>query len=338
MIFPGTEWTHATPAELGVDADTLNAALDYLKQYCLDDGLEEVLVIRNGYVVWAGDSVSKVHNIWSCTKSFTSAITGLLIEEGKIALDRKVAEDLPDLGEQYPEATYEHFLTMTSGFNAKGGSRWDHWESEDWSATPYTPGKPQFAPGTAYTYWDEAMLILGKALTKVAGTTLENYFTERVGTPIGLTTIHWMSEGKVDSLPINYGGSNLEMNALDHARFGHLFLNDGRWAGKQILPEGWADRAMVNQVSADLAMGDTDRNSTDGRGIYGYNWWVINKGEDAPVAAAFTSGLNHNVCLVVPEWNLVLVRMGVDGNPEALSKHELYGELLRRLAPGIDVR
>ncbi len=91
---------------------------------------------------------------------------------------------------------------------------------------------------------------------------------------------------------------------------------------------------MRNHVPADLTLADTDRKGADGRGVYGYNWWVINRGKDAPVAAAFTSGLNHNVCLVVPEWKLVLVRMGVDGNP-AETKHAVYSEVLRRLGVGI---
>ena len=127
------------------------------------------------------------------------------------------------------------------------------------------------------------------------------------------------------------------MCALDQARFGLLFLNDGTWEDQQILPESWSAVATVNQVPKGLDLAATDRNDLDGRGTYGYNWWVINKAEGAsPVDAYYTSGLNHNVCLVVPEWDMVIVRMGMDGNPE-YGKHLLYSELLQRLAPGIAV-
>ncbi|MEL7162633.1 MAG: hypothetical protein AAFN92_17885, partial [Bacteroidota bacterium] len=157
----------------------------------------------------------------------------------------------------------------------------------------------------------------------------------RMAAPIGLTSWDWLSEGEVAGAPINYGGSNLMMNALDHARFGHLYVNAGKWNGEQILPAGWVKKSTRNQVPLDLPPADNDRADTEGRGIYGYNWWIINKGKDAPVAGAFTSGLNHNVCLVVPEWDMVIVRMGVDGNPEGITKHAVYSEVLRRLAPGV---
>ena len=121
------------------------------------------------------------------------------------------------------------------------------------------------------------------------------------------------------------------MSASEQARFGLLYLNGGRWKGEQLLPPGWAEDAMAVQVPPTIPVADTDRRTTDGSGKYGYNWWVISE----PVHAAFTSGLNHNVCLVVPEWNLVIVRMGTDGNPEA-GKFGVYSEVLRRLAGGLE--
>lgn len=125
------------------------------------------------------------------------------------------------------------------------------------------------------------------------------------------------------------------MCAADQARFGLLFLNDGLWDGQQVLPEGWVKEATVNQVPKTIALADTDRKATDGRGIYGYNWWVINAADGvSPVDAYYTSGLNHNVCLVIPDWDMVIVRMGIDGNPE-YGKHRLYSELLQQLDSGI---
>ncbi len=334
MVYPGAAWEEATPASQGVDPAALRDALAYLATHCKEDGLQEVLVIRNGYAIWAGGAIDKVHDIWSCTKSFTSTAVGLMQAEGMLRLDDPVAEREPLLREQYPTATYRHFLTMTSGYDARGATRWPTDVSEDWSLTPYEPTEPLFAPGTAYTYWDEAMIMLGHALTRLAGTSLNDYLDRRVFTKIGIVKREWWGEGAVAGAPINFGGTGLLMSASEQARFGWLMVNGGKWRGEQILPEGWAAEAMRNHVPADLTLADTDRKGADGRGVYGYNWWVINRGKDAPVAAAFTSGLNHNVCLVVPEWKLVLVRMGVDGNP-AETKHAVYSEVLRRLGVGI---
>ena len=332
-VYPTAGWTYAEPSQLGVDPGKLDGALAYLRSHCKDDGLEEVMVIRHGRVAWAGDSIDKVHDIWSCTKSFTGAAAGLLIEEGKIELDGLAADDEPVLQERYSAVTYRHFLTMTSGYDAVGSTRWDE-VSEDWSATPYVPGPPLFAPGSAYTYWDEAMIMAGRTLTRAAGVSLNDYLDERLFSRIGIAKREWWGEGYVgDSVKINFGGTGLRMSASEQARFGLLYLNDGRWNGEQLVPAEWVRASTNNQVPESLALGDTDRKSTDGRGTYGYNWWVIPEGEGHP-AAAYTSGLNHNVCLIVPEWDLVIVRMGVDGNPEA-GKQVVYTELLRRLAGGM---
>ena len=330
LLFPGKHWTRARAQNVGVDSVILAEALRYLGTHCKADGLNETMVIRHGYLIWAGDSINKVHDIWSCTKSFTSTAVGLLAAEGTLSLDQAVADHEPLLKEHYPAATYRHFLTMTSGYDAAGRSRWGE-DSEDWSATPFRPAPPLFAPGTAFAYWDEAMIMLGRAVTRAAGTSLENYLAEKLMYPIGIKDWTWWSEeAMADGTPVNFGGTGIKMCAADQARLGHLFLNDGVWKGKRILPEGWVREATVNQVPSSLALADTDRKNTDGRGVYGYNWWVIN----APVHAYYTSGLNHNVCLVVPEWDMVIVRMGVDGNPEA-GKHVVYTQLLELLQSGV---
>jgi CubicO group peptidase (beta-lactamase class C family) len=336
-VFPGKAWQETTPAEVGIDTATLSEALSFLNTHCKADGLEEVMVIRHGRMAWSGDSITKVHDIWSCTKSFVSTAVGLLAAEGKLQLDQPVADHEPSLQQAYPDATYRHFLTMTSGYNAVGQSRWGE-PSEDWSLTPFEPAPPLFAPGTAYTYWDEAMIKLGQALTIAAGTSLENYLAELLMYPIGIKDWTWWTEEALpDGTPINFGGTGIKMCAADQARFGLLFLNDGVWKGQRILPEGWVKEATVSQVSKDLALADTDRKATDGRGIYGYNWWVINAADGiSPVDAYYTSGLNHNICLVIPAWDMVIVRMGIDGNPE-YGKHRLYSELLQRLAGGVRV-
>ena len=333
-VYPGQDWIRTTPETVGIDPVVLDSALAYLRTHCKEDGLEEVLVIRHGQLIWAGDSIDKVHDIWSCTKSFTATAAGLMVEERLIELDQPAMAHEPLLRELYPEVTYRHFLTMTSGYDAVGDSRWGE-PSQDWSWTPYVPAPPLFAPGTAYTYWDEAMIMAGRALTQAAGVSLNDYLDARVFQKIGIAKREWWGEGKVggDSVRVNFGGTGLKMSAQEQARFGLLYLNGGRWKGEQLVPAEWVAAATSNQVPADLALGDTDRRDTDGRGTYGYNWWIIPATDEHP-AAAYTSGLNHNVCMIVPDWDMVVVRMGVDGNPGA-GKQVVYSELLRLLGGGV---
>jgi CubicO group peptidase (beta-lactamase class C family) len=337
MIFPVEDWQTAAPESQGFDTQKLEEAVQYLAEHCYDDQVEELMIIRNGYLIYQGDSTNKTHNIWSCSKSITSTALGLMIEDGLCTLEDRAATHEPRLAKQYPEVTLRHFATMTSGYNAEGDTRWETDTSADWSWTPYRPTNPLFAPGTAYAYWDEAMMMNGRTLTRILQGDLHTYLTERLTKPIGLGDWSWGAEGDLDGIPIRNGCTNVHMSARQLARVGHLYLNKGRWNGQQLISEEWASQATQPQVPADLPVGNTDRQATDGTGSYGFNWWVnglTKEGRwmpDAPPGTAYMSGLNHNVCFVIPEWNLVYVRMGVDGNPPE-GKHVLHNAFIKRLA------
>src|SRR5688572_20830432 len=89
--FPGRHWKEAAPASQGLDAGRLKAAVDSLAKRCGRDGVRQLVVVRNGRIVWKGDDVDNVHGVWSVTKSFTSTALGLLVDDGKCALDTPAA-------------------------------------------------------------------------------------------------------------------------------------------------------------------------------------------------------------------------------------------------------
>jgi CubicO group peptidase (beta-lactamase class C family) len=337
MIFPDEDWQTATPESQGIDSEKLEEAVQYLADHCFEDKVEELMIIRNGYVIYQGDSTDKVHNIWSCSKSFTSTALGLMIEDGLCQLNDPAATYEPLLAELYPEVTLRHFTTMTSGYNAVGDTRWEGDSSADWSGTPYQPGEPIFEPGTAYAYWDEAMMMKGRTLTQILQSDLHEYLTQNLTEPIGIGEWTWGQEGEINGIPIRNGCTNVHVSARQLARVGHLFLNKGNWNGQQVVPEEWATAATQTQVPASIPVADTDRKSADGSGSYGYNWWtngMTAEGRfmpDSPEGTAYMSGLNHNVCFVIPEWDMVYVRMGVDGNPPE-GKHVVHNEFIKRLA------
>ena len=121
--FPGKEWAIVKPEEEGVDTNRLSAAVEYLKQHAGKDGVKELLIVRRGRVIWQGESCDRVHGIWSCTKSFTSTLLGLLVEDKRCSLDTKAATIVPELKTLYPEVTLRHFTTMTSGYRAEGDDK-----------------------------------------------------------------------------------------------------------------------------------------------------------------------------------------------------------------------
>lgn len=340
MIFPERDWIPATPESQGVDAEKMSEALRYLESYCGDDGLRETVIIRDGYLIYQGNNIDAVHNIWSSTKSFTSTALGLLVEDGRVSLDTVAAEYEPLLQEYYPQVTLRHFASMTSGYDAVGRSRWGD-DSEDWSLTPFVPAKPLAAPGTAYCYWDEAMIMFGRVLVQILGRDLYSFLRERITDPIDLGDWSWWWEEQLGDIPLHFGGTGIEMSARQLARYGLLLLNNGNWNGRQVLAADWVEQATRVQAANTIALADTDRKNMDGRGAYGFNWWVngvMANGTrlmpDAPPRTYYSSGLHNNMCFVVPEWRIVFVRMGQDGNPPE-GKPFVYNGFLSRLGEAI---
>lgn len=339
-IFPEETWLISQPGDQGVDEIKMHTALDYLEPKSKQNGNKELIIIRNGYMIFGGDQIDSTHNIWSCSKTFTSTVLGLLIDDGVLTLDQKAADIEPLLLELYPEVNFRHFTTMTSGYSAAGESRWPDTDYADWSWTVYEPEAPYFAPGTAFAYWDEAQMMLGRVLTQILNRPMHEFLKEKVTDPIGMGEWEWFPEKDLNGIPINNGCTNVFVNAKQLARWGWLFLNKGNWKGKQLISEEWIEMATSVQVPASIPMGETDRKETVGPGCYGFNWWVNGRKANgdmklpgAPEGCYFASGLNNNKCIVIPQWNMVVVRMGEDGHPD--DKDMVYGTFLNMLGEAI---
>ncbi|WP_194775385.1 serine hydrolase domain-containing protein [Pararhodonellum marinum] len=337
--YPGVTWSYAQHEEIGVDETHLSHALEFLRNESFEDGIRQVMVIRNGKVIFSGDAVERSQNIYSCSKGFTSLVMGLLVDEGKIRLDDHVAEILPELKYQYGTLTWRHFATMTSGYSAEGRSRWED-ENADWSLTPYSPEAPHFEPGSHFEYWDEAQMMFGKGLTEVLGRTMHEYLDVAIMQKIGLGEWHWGTEQTTSAgIDINNGCTGVHLNASQLARIGWLFLNRGKWKEEQLVSARFVREATSPQVPSGLPVFRGDRANVKGSGSYGFNWWVNSKDglsrmPHAPIGTAYLSGLNHNMCFIIPEWNMVIVRMGDDKNP-IRPKHEVWDDFFRILSSGI---
>jgi len=82
MTFPGKDWLQVSPESQGVNSKKLNSAIQYLANNSGKDGVKELVIVRNGYLIWKGTDIDKVHGVWSLTKSFTSTVLGLLTDDG----------------------------------------------------------------------------------------------------------------------------------------------------------------------------------------------------------------------------------------------------------------
>jgi CubicO group peptidase (beta-lactamase class C family) len=324
MTFPGKDWEIVAPAAEGLDAAKLDKAVAYLKGNAGDDGVRELVIVRRGRIVWKGDNIDKVHGVWSVTKSFTSTVLGLLIDLMRCALDTLAAEHVLALKEKYPTVTLRHFTTMTSGYRAIGDAEAKGSYLHGPSGRPFEPAAPLFAPGEKYAYWDSAMNTFGLTLTKIAGEPLDTLLKRKIMDPIGADPKQWKwgTRNEVKDIRVNSGsgnaGQSVQISAREMARFGHLILNRGNWDGKQLVSAKWIEQATTVQVPARLANAHP-KGEIAGSGQYGFNWWVNGKDQagkrkwpDAPETTFAAIGFNNNRMWIVPEWEMVIVRLGLD--------------------------
>jgi CubicO group peptidase (beta-lactamase class C family) len=346
VVFPGDRWQKADPASQGVDAAKLEAAVEFLKAHSGRDGVGQLVIVRNGYLIWQGEEADKVHGVWSCTKSFTSTCLGLLVDDGKCTLDTRAKELLPGMAETYPAVTLRHFTTMTSGYRAVGDEpRGGYLHGP--SRTPFVPGpEPLFAPGSHYAYWDSAMNQFAHVLTRIAGEPLDELFQRRIADPIGMDPDEWRwgDFGEINGLRVNGGSGNnnnhVFISARQMARLGWLFLHRGRWRGRQLISSEWVDQATSVQVPAATPLGHPE-SGIDGPGVYGFNWWRNGrhphgkrKWPGAPESTFAASGHNNNDMFVIPEWSMVIVRLGLDQSDHEITDEE-YGQFLGNVGRSI---
>ena len=272
-------------------------------------------------------------------KLYQYLVLGLLIEDGKCSLDTRAASVLPALRPHYPEVTLRHFTTMTSGYRAVGDETAGSYTHGP-SATPFDNSEPLFAPGAAYAYWDSAMNQFAHVLTRLADEPLDTLFKRRVADPIGMNPSAWKwgDFGSGEGPRINGGSGNgnkhVFISARELARLGHLFLNEGDGRDDSLISEQWIRQATSVQVPAAVSNAWT-KSGIDGPGQYGFNWWRNAPGPDgrltwpgAPTDTFAASGHNNNKLFVIPSWQMVIVRLGLDQADRKWTDAE-QGEFLR---------
>jgi CubicO group peptidase (beta-lactamase class C family) len=344
VAFPGAQWEEAAPEARGLDPAALRGAIEYLKANVPQDGVDELVIVRHGVMVWRGPAVDRVHGTWSCTKSFVSTVLGLLVDDGKVQLDTKVASVLPSLAAIYPDVTFRHLTTMTSGYRAEGDTPSGPYS---WgpSQTPYVPTKPLFTPpGAKFAYWDSAMNQLAHALTRIAGEPIAALFKRRIADPIGMDAARWswpilfsQDGAVVNGGAGNYGG-DVQISTRELARLGLLYLHRGRWGDRQLLSAAWVDAATRPQVPASLPQADSKASPLNGAGVYGFNWWVNGvraNGQrpwpDVPSSAFGAAGWNNNRLFIIPDWDIVVARLGQDQTSGFPITPATWSEFFRRL-------
>jgi CubicO group peptidase (beta-lactamase class C family) len=291
------------------------------------------LVVRNGFVVAEWGESTRPDMTFSVTKTFLSTVVGLAWQRGLIKdVNDRVREYVPttDLFESEHNApiTWDHLLRQTSDWQGT------LWGKPDWADRPEGerpadyPNRKLSPPGTRYKYNDVRVNVLALAALHVWRRPLPEVLREEVMVPIGASnTWRWtgydnawidLDGARVQSVTGGgHWGGGLFISARDMARFGYLFLRQGRWKDRQIVSEKWIQMARTPGPANDT---------------YGYMNWFLNTGRkplpSAPESSVTFRGNGANIIYIDWDNDLVVVVRWIRGGP---ALNEFIGKVLAAL-------
>jgi CubicO group peptidase (beta-lactamase class C family) len=301
------------PLRLGAAVDAgfdrgLLVAAD--RRFQATPGLFSVLVARHGRIVFEryyhGAGRALEWNLFSVTKSVVSTLVGIALHDGRLhSLDQHVVDFFPDkvsavADPRVRSITLRDLLTMTSGYRERHVAA-----SDDWVTTGLN--RPLASdPGTTFSYDSPSAHLVGAVVAKATGVPLATYAQRKLFGPLGIKPAGWETDGRGHQI----GSTGLLLRARDLVRFGQLYLQDGRWHGRQIVPASWVRASTAKQVSV------------PGGYAYGYLWW-----RDTRLRGAYEAvGYGGQLVAVFPRRGLVVV---MTGNDEGIDRAAIVKSVLR---------
>jgi len=286
----------STPEAQGVSSTAILKFVEAAEQKV--DALHGFVLVRHGKVVaegwWAPYAAEEPHMLFSLSKSFTSTAVGLAISEGKLSLTDPVLKFFPELAPTDPSKNLcamrvKDLLRMSSGQAAEDINKFPFGTDQDLVKVFLAMPVP-FKPGTHFVYNTEATYMLSAIVQKVTGQTVLDYLRPRIFEPLGIRNPTWDASAQGISL----GGFGLSIRTEDIARFGQLYLQKGKWQGRQLVPESWVEEATSLQTSNGSSP-DSDWDQG-----YGYQFWRCRHGFYRG------DGAFGQFCIVMPEYDAVL--------------------------------
>lgn len=313
--WPTSGWRTATPESQGLDSNLLAEAITTARKSGLN--IHSLLVVRNNYLVaeaYFFPYDGKVpHDLASVTKSITSTLIGLAIEQRKIksveqkALSFFSKHKIANKDARKERITLAHLLTMSSGLNciSQGGepTLWEMLNQPN--NVQYMLDLPMVAEaGSKFVYCSGGMHLLAAILANTTGMRAEAFAAKFLFEPIGIRQAIW----PIDPEGINHGFGNLHLLPRDLAKLGVLVMNQGKWDNRTLIPSEW----VTNATRAQIKTG----NPRD----YGYGWWIHPAGNLIPFEA---SGRGGQQISVLPSKNAVIVFNGGGFNTGEVMKFVL---------------
>jgi CubicO group peptidase (beta-lactamase class C family) len=286
------------------------------------------MILKNGYLVTSWGDTKRGDMTFSVTKSFLSTVTGLAVDDNLIAnTEDKVANYIWDgtfSGAHNSKITWEHLLQQNSAWSG------ELWGGKDWADRPPREGgiddwrfKKPVTPGTVMEYNDVRVNVLAYSLTHVWRQPVPKVLKENLMDKIDASTT-WRWHGydhawtEIDGIKMKsvtgggHSGAGLFISTEDMARFGLLFLNDGKWKENQLLSKEWIEKAIT----------PSKPNIN-----YGYMWWLNKKGkrhwEGLSENIYYAAGFGGNFIVIDKDNDLVVVTRWLEPNK--------IGEFMRKV-------
>jgi CubicO group peptidase (beta-lactamase class C family) len=314
--WPTAGWQWVTPEAAGFDPAKLAEAVLRIREEV--PHTHAVFLEMNGQAFLDAPFYPydgrELHNLASVTKSVMTTLIAIAADQGKLDLGQPMLDFFADrtiahLDERKRRITVRHLAGMVSGLDCVG----EHDEptlhqmnaSSDW--VQFTLDLPMAAePGVVFSYCSPGMHLLSAILQAATGQTAFEYAKANLFGPLGIAEAAWPA----DPQGVTHGWGDLRLFPRDAAKIGYLWINGGRWEGRQIVSESWVE------VSSSVQIETGDRWGDD----YGYGWWIMSGDEVPGYAATGRGGQRIGVFLTL---GIVAVTTGGGIEP---------GEVLERIA------
>ncbi|MGB5809245.1 MAG: serine hydrolase [Polyangiales bacterium] len=287
----------ATPEEQGFDSEALAGLVEMIDRDELP--IDSLLVARHGSLIldayfypYVGD---RPHDVASVTKSVTSTLVGIAIDDGLLTLEETIGTIFEGVDASKRDIEIRHLLSMTSGLEC--GLAPGEPELFEMIGSPnfveYALGLPvAVPPARAFAYCSPGSHLLSAAISRATGESAEAFARERLFGPLGMSKI----SRPTDTQGVSRGWGDLQLHPRDMAKIGQLFLDRGQWRGAEIVSSSWVAAATENVITADA----------DGTG-YGFQWWISPPPFDGIYEAR---GRGGQAILVWPDNDIVVVFTG----------------------------
>jgi len=316
-------WEVTTLEDQRIDGGRISQLLDKIdkREY---RNIHSLVIVKNGYLVldeyFNGYDYDDLHSCYSMTKSVSSAVIGMVIDQGLLdsvgVCMREYFQDYQDIdwSDGKDRITLRDMLTMTSGleweelqisYSNPLNSHTQMTHSEDW--IEFVLRRPmEHTPGTAFEYDSGTSHMLGAIIRETTGMPIDSFAREYLFGPLGIIDSYWYRDPRGNPCT---GGSRggVMLRPRDMAKFGLLYLDHGEWNTTQLVSPEWVDASITRYVNVNFV----------GSSGYGYQWWIAVFDYDGmKIEVPYAMGYGGQYIFVIEDLDMVVVFTGGGGGNE----------------------